>query len=118
MGSRPFNSAIVGNAANAVDFVTNVLEASTEYSIIGKDLDGKILLWNEGARRMYGYEAGEVVDKANSEILHAPEDIALGRPKQMMDEALSNGRWEGVISRIRKDKKRISARVEIGRAHV
>src|SRR2546430_2681990 len=33
----------------AVDFVTNVLEASTEYSIIGKALDGKILLWNEGA---------------------------------------------------------------------
>jgi PAS domain-containing protein len=26
-----------------------------------RDLDGKILLWNEGARRMYGYEAEEVV---------------------------------------------------------
>jgi hypothetical protein len=30
-----------------------LLESSTEYSVIGKDLDGKILLWNEGARRMY-----------------------------------------------------------------
>src|SRR5690349_9457568 len=113
MGSRLFDSAIVGDGRNVVDFVTNVLEASTEYSIIGKDLDGKILLWNEGARRMYGYEPGEVIGKANSEILHAPEDIALGRPKQMMLEALKNGRWEGVISRIRKDKKRISARVVI-----
>src|SRR5436189_3609582 len=102
MKTRLFDRAIIGNVHEALDFITNVLEASTEYSIIGKDLDGKILLWNEGARRMYGYEAGEVVDKANSEILHAPEDIALGRPKQMMDEALSNGRWEGVISRIRK----------------
>jgi hypothetical protein len=34
-----------------VDFIANVLEASTEYSIIGKDLNSKILLWNEGARR-------------------------------------------------------------------
>ena len=45
-----------------------VLESSTEYSIIGKDLNGNILLWNEGARRMYGYEAPEVVGKANSRI--------------------------------------------------
>ena len=45
----------------AVDFVANVLEASTEYSIIGKDLQGKILLWNEGARRIDGYDAAEVV---------------------------------------------------------
>jgi len=29
-----------------MDFMANVLEASTEYSIVGKDLDGKILLWN------------------------------------------------------------------------
>src|SRR5438445_2768925 len=113
MKATLFDSSILATAQQAVEFVSNILESSTEYSVIGKDLDGKILLWNEGARRMYGYEAGEVVDKANSEILHAPEDIALGRPKQMMDEALSNGRWEGVISRIRKDKKRISARVVI-----
>jgi PAS domain S-box-containing protein len=29
---------------------------------------GKILLWNEGARRLYGYEPEEVVGKANSSI--------------------------------------------------
>src|SRR3989449_10440613 len=99
-----FDTSILATAQQAVEFVSNILEASTEYSIIGKDLDGKILLWNEGARRMYGYEAGEVVDKANSEILHAPEDIAVGRPKHMIDEALRNGRGEGASSRLRKDK--------------
>ena len=113
MGSKLFDPAIVGDAENVVGFITNVLEASTEYSIIGKDLDGNILLWNEGARRMYGYEAEEAVGKLNSDVLHAPEDLALGRPKQMMQEALKNGRWEGVISRVRKDKKRISARVVV-----
>jgi hypothetical protein len=41
--------------AEAVDFIGNVLEASTEYSIVVKDLQGKILLWNEGARLIYGY---------------------------------------------------------------
>jgi len=45
--ARLFDNAIVGNAQEAVDFITNVLESSTEYSVIGKDLEGKILLWNE-----------------------------------------------------------------------
>ena len=49
-----FDSSIVGTAQQAVDFITNILESSTEYSVIAKDLTGKILLWNEGARRLYG----------------------------------------------------------------
>jgi len=55
-----FDSAIIGSTQEALDFIANILESSTEYSIIGEDLDGKILLWNEGARRLYGYEPGEV----------------------------------------------------------
>ena len=79
---RLFDQRIVGSAEQALDFIGNILESSTEYSVIGKDLDGKILLWNEGARRLYGYEPEEVVGKANSSILHTPEDLAAGRPQE------------------------------------
>src|SRR5689334_22502499 len=113
MKSKLFDSAVIREAQEAVDFIANVLEASTEYSIIGKDLDGKILLWNEGARRLYGYDAEEVVGKANSEMLHTPEDIVQGKPRQIMDAALLNGKWEGVIERVCKDGRRITARVVI-----
>src|SRR5579864_1839751 len=68
---RLFDASIVNTAQEAVDFIMNILESSTEYSVIAKDLTGKILLWNEGARRLYGYEPEEVVGKANSSILHA-----------------------------------------------
>ncbi|HWX33258.1 MAG TPA: hypothetical protein VNZ53_38255 [Steroidobacteraceae bacterium] len=45
-----FDSAIIGDDPQAaIDFITNILESSTEYSVIAKDLNGKILLWNEGA---------------------------------------------------------------------
>jgi signal transduction histidine kinase len=37
---------------DAVEFITNILQASTEYSIIGKNLDGDIVLRNEGAHRL------------------------------------------------------------------
>ena len=49
MTTKLFDSTIIREAQAAMDFMANVLESSTEYSIIGKDLDGKILLWNEGA---------------------------------------------------------------------
>jgi len=108
-----FDSSILATAQQAVEFVSNILESSTEYSVIGKDLHGKILLWNEGARRMYGYEAEEVVGKMNSEVLHTPEDVAGGKPREIMEAALKDGKWEGVIGRVRKDGRRISARLVI-----
>ncbi|MBI1774411.1 MAG: PAS domain S-box protein [Proteobacteria bacterium] len=111
--SRMFDSAIVGSPLAAVDFITNILQSSTEYSVIGKDLDGKILLWNEGARRIYGYEPEEVVGKANAEILHIPEDVASGKARQILDLALREGKWEGTLGRLRKDQTRFTARVVI-----
>ena len=75
MATRLFDSAILGSPAQALDFIGNILESSTEYSIIGKDLAGNILLWNKGARRLYGYQPEEVVGLANSEILHAEADV-------------------------------------------
>jgi PAS domain S-box-containing protein len=108
-----FDSSIVGTAQEAVDFIANILESSTEYSVIAKDLTGKILLWNEGARRLYGYEPNEVVGRANSSILHAPEDVAAGVHEQIMRAALEQGKWEGTLTRQRKGGEQFTARVVI-----
>jgi hypothetical protein len=70
---RMFDSAIVGNAQEAVDFITNILESSTEYSVIGKDLEGKILLWNKGAHRLDGEASEEVVGKRNNRTFPHPK---------------------------------------------
>jgi PAS domain S-box-containing protein len=110
---RLFDQRIVGSAEQALDFIGNILESSTEYSVIGKDLDGRILLWNEGARRLYGYEPEEVVGKANSSILHTPEDLAAGKPQELLEAATKDGKWEGTIRRLRKNGERFTARVVI-----
>ena len=99
--------------ADAMDFVETVLEASTEYSIIGKGVDGTILLWNEGARRLYGYEPEEIIGKANADLLHTPEAIAAGLPQTMRQAALAFGKWEGAVTRVRRDGGRFTARVVI-----
>jgi PAS domain S-box-containing protein len=94
-----------------MEFVETVLEASTEYSIIGQGLDGTILLWNSGAKRLYGYASGEVVAKAKVDILHTAEDLAAGLPQAMRQAALAEGKWEGTVTGARRDGSRLIARV-------
>ena len=113
MRTKLFDSTMLGDAEQALDFIGSILESSTEYSVIGKDLEGNILLWNEGARRIYGYEPDEVIGKLNSRILHPPEDVAAGIPQRVLDSALAEGKWEGTIGRLRKDGQRFTARVVI-----
>src|ERR1700730_1078416 len=109
--AKLYDSTVFRGSDQAIDFIGTILEASTEYSIIGKDLEGNIVLWNEGARRLYGWEPEEVVGKANSRILHTPEDVASGLPERMMRAAIADGKWEGVLSRRRKDGTAFMARV-------
>jgi len=111
--TKLFDNSIVGTAEEAVEFITNILESSTEYSVIAKDLAGNILLWNEGARRLYGYEPNEVVGKANSSILHAPRDVQSGIPEKIMSVALEQGKWEGTLTRQRRNGDQFMARVVI-----
>ncbi len=47
-----FNSSLVGSDKEALDFIGNILESSIEYSFISKDVNGEILVWNEGTRRL------------------------------------------------------------------
>jgi len=111
MSEKLFDSSILATTQDSLDFVTNVLQSSTEYSIIGKGMDGTIVLWNEGARRLYGYEPEEVVGKANADILHTPEDVATGKPEEIREAALRDGSWEGDVERLRNDGRRFMARV-------
>jgi len=103
--------ALFADPYAAANFIGNVLEASTETTIIGKDLEGNIQLWNEGARRLYGYEPEEVIGKANSSILHTAADVAAGLPQKMKATALESGKFEGTISSRRKDGTNFTARV-------
>jgi len=86
--------------AEQAAFLNSILESSTEYSIVAKDLDGTILAWNEGARRIYGYEAGDIVGKASAFLLHHPEDVKSGRARAILEEVRNTGKWEGVLRRV------------------
>jgi PAS domain S-box-containing protein len=95
-------------------FLDNILQSSTKYSIIGKDLDHSILSWNEGARRNYGYTADEIIGR-NSNILHTPEDLASGAVDRLFEMAHNKGLAESEFQRLRKDGSRFPASVVVTR---
>jgi PAS domain S-box-containing protein len=105
---------VMRDFAETKNFLDNILQSSTKYSIIGKDLDHKILSWNEGAKRNYGYTAEEIIGK-DSSILHTPEDVKSGAVDKLLKRAYEEGLAEGVFERIRKDGSRFIASVVVTR---
>ena len=52
-----------------------ILRAATDYSVIGTDLEGRIVVFSEGSRLMLGYRSDEVIGKS-VEMLHDAGELA------------------------------------------
>jgi PAS domain S-box-containing protein len=96
------------------NFLENILQSSTRYSIIGMDLERRIVSWNEGARRNYGYSASEILGK-KTETLNTPECGKSGAIKRLYDTAFEKGLAEAEVIRVRKDGSRFPAAVVVTR---
>jgi PAS domain S-box-containing protein len=56
--------------------MTSVIDAVTEQSIIGTDVDGVIRVWNPGAERMLGLPRADVVRRRSITEFHLAEELA------------------------------------------
>ncbi|HKU40956.1 MAG TPA: PAS domain S-box protein [Polyangiales bacterium] len=90
------------------DFLERVLESSTEYAIVAEDLSGHIVLWNEGARRTYGYESDEIQGKP-SDLLVSP--VQLPEWTALRSRGLGQGRAGGNVIARRKDGTTFAANI-------
>jgi diguanylate cyclase (GGDEF)-like protein/PAS domain S-box-containing protein len=75
---RTIAAALAESEAAAVaarDALATVLDATTQYAIIGTDADGLITVFNGGAERMLGYRAADVVGSHHPELFHDPEEL-------------------------------------------
>ncbi len=85
------------------NFLNSILISSTEHSIIAGDRDGTILAFNEGAKRMYGYEPEELVQKSNIKILYPKVDIESGKVRKILETMLLSGMYKNETHLVRKD---------------
>ena len=89
-----------------------LVEGVQDYAIFMLDPEGRIVSWNQGARRIKGYEAAEIIGKSFS-LFYPPEAIAKGWPAHELREASRTGHFEDEGWRVRKDGTRFWANVVI-----
>ena len=83
-----------------------------DYAILMLDPKGLVTTWNEGAERIKGYRAEEIVGFHYSKF-YTPEAIAAGKPARELQIAAEQGRFEEEAWRVRKDGSRFWADVVI-----
>ncbi len=87
-----------------------LVEQVRDYAIFILDARGLISSWNQGARRLKGYSADEVMGKHFS-IFYRPEAIAKDHPTYELNVAVREGRYEEEGWRVRKDGTQFWANV-------
>jgi PAS domain S-box-containing protein len=89
-----------------------LVENVRDYGLFNLDLDGVITSWNEGAERISGYTANEIIGKHFS-IFYPPDDIASQKPARELEIVRRDGRFEEEGWRLRKGGQRYWTNVVI-----
>ncbi len=89
-----------------------LVQSVTDYAIFLLDSNGRVSSWNEGAERIKGYGASEIVGRPIA-LFYPPEDRDAGKPEQGLDCAEREGRFHTEGWRLRKDGSRFWADVVI-----
>jgi PAS domain S-box len=89
------------NAEKTRAILSAIVESSAE-SIIGMDLEGKVLSWNKEAEKTYGYPAHEVLGKSGS-VIFPPDSDELNQILEIIGSGDKIDHYE--TNRITKDGK-------------
>ncbi|HTM91360.1 MAG TPA: PAS domain S-box protein, partial [Flavisolibacter sp.] len=89
-----------------------LVEQIIDYEICMLDEKGRIISWNEGAQKIKGYTAEEIIGKYFT-IFYPQEDILNGKPAHELEIARQEGKYEEEGWRLRKDGSRFWASVVI-----
>jgi PAS domain S-box-containing protein len=82
-----------------------LLDVATD-AILVRDLEHCILFWNQGAERLYGWQAEEVLGKNAIELLYQSEET-LPQFEDIQTTLIQKGRWQGEFQHIGKNNKTI-----------
>jgi PAS domain S-box-containing protein len=83
-----------------------------DYAILMLDPEGRVASWNQGAERIKGYKANEIIGRHFS-CFYPPEDLQNGKPERELQKAIAEGHYAEEGWRIRKDGSRFWAHVVI-----
>lgn len=87
-----------------------------DYAILMLDREGRVVSWNNGAERIKGYRAEEILGQHFSRF-YTREDVERGKPVLALKLAAEKGAFKDEGWRVRKDGTRFWANVAITALH-
>lgn len=85
-----------------------LVEQIQDYAIYMMDPGGRVTTWNSGAERIKGYTASDIIG-CHYSTFFLPEDVAAGKPDEILEVAMRDGKAEQEGWRVRKDGSRFWA---------
>jgi PAS domain S-box-containing protein len=85
---------------------------ATEYALFLVDPDGRLICWNLGAERLFGYRSDEVVGQHFSRFF-SPEDVISGQPEHELRAAREGGHAAEARWQVRKDGSRFWCKANV-----
>jgi PAS domain S-box-containing protein len=92
----------VEKAGDVADHLRLLVESQPDYAIFLLDESGHVVTWNDGARRLKGYAADEIVGRHFS-VFYPAEQVADGVPERILQAARLTGRHNAQGWRVRQD---------------
>jgi rsbT co-antagonist protein RsbR len=83
-------------------FYRQMVDSISDYEVIRLDETGAVRTWHEGAERLYGYQAKEIIGRPVS-VFYVEDEVRDGRPGFDLRTAAESGQCVSEGWRIRKD---------------
>ncbi len=110
------------DALQFADELNLLVEGAHEHAICMLDTQGRVLIWNKGGERLFGWTESEVIGRnilfiqapdAAADFITAPANAPKGRPPNSLEQAAERGRvtYEGRLRR--RDDSEFQAYVEL-----
>jgi PAS domain S-box-containing protein len=95
-----------GQQAFKMEYMSKLFEL-IPVSVVYRDMSDKIVLWNSGAERLYGWSRSEAVGRLARQLL----ETSFPAPVREIDShLLERGRWEGYLVNTASDGSEIEVR--------
>jgi len=102
----------MGTLQDSEERFRHLVDAIRDYAIFMLDVNGRVTSWNEGAKRLKGWDEQEILGRHFS-IFYTEEAVAARHPEKELEIAAAEGRYEEEGWRVRKDGSRFIANVII-----
>jgi PAS domain S-box-containing protein len=100
---QQFIDSRIEELQRSTDFVNNLLKRITGYSIVVGDFDGNIVVFNEGAHQIFGFDPQNVVGIKNIEDFYPSHLVESGILNLLFDNLIKEGECSFELNRKRKN---------------